>query len=152
MRKHIVFSMKNPVLVLYSLILIFYFYFLIYFSRLKIIPFSCVLKHLGTPNYFEKYIYETRTKFNKKEANYIQNVKKISKTFYGLPLSNCIICALTAKYLLKKKNIHTDLVSGIIKKEYKKENSRNHVWLYCGGIPIIGHKEKPFFHPFLLYK
>lgn len=103
------------------------------------IPFSKVARHIG------KYKEESTYNITNQEEN---TVSRIAWAVYQASRrtpwqSKCLVKALTAQIMLKKKKISSTLYLGVAK---NKENKlKAHAWLRCGDQIITGNTEKEGF-------
>lgn len=99
-------------------------------------PFSFYKKYLGTANSESKFII---SKTERKIGVNISNA--IYKLSYYMPFKvNCLVNAMTIKYILKKSNIESTLYLGIYKNKINN-NLEAHAWLRLGNDIISGKED-----------
>ena len=101
------------------------------------IPFKKLQPYLG------KYNEESS---ENKECKEYEEAKDISRVVelvsHHTPWeSKCLVQAIVAQYLLKKKRISTTLYLGVCRDE--NGELKAHAWLRCGQITVTGERYKP---------
>ena len=96
------------------------------------VPFAKLAPWLGSLNHDGHFLPTSS------ELHQVHRIRwAVGRVSMALPwLSNCLVQAITAKYLLSQKNIETTLFLGAnLKNEHHMEA---HAWLQCGTVFITG--------------
>ena len=100
------------------------------------LPFKKLQIHLG------KHNVETAEKVAIKQLKIAREIGVFVEHIadYTPWQSKCLVRAIVAQYLLRKKGIATTLYLGVAKSEVKTESKRlkAHAWLRCGSLFVTG--------------
>ena len=126
-----IFLNKNKYLYLRIFIVSILFRVMIYFM-----PFSFSKKYFGIANSESKFIV---SKSERKIG--VKISKAVYKLSYHMPFKvNCLVNAITMKYILKKSNVESTLYLGVYKNKVNN-NLEAHAWLRLGNDIISGKED-----------
>ncbi|WP_423231149.1 lasso peptide biosynthesis B2 protein [Clostridium grantii] len=119
-------------------LLFFKAYIITGIARMAILflKFNIVKKYMGNPKTESPYILDKEVYRSAKKVSWAVN--QASK--YTPWESRCLVKAITAQRLLKKKGIYSTIYLGVNKDESNKMNA--HAWLRCGELFVTGGYEK----------
>ncbi len=114
-----------------------YIYSAYYRMCIRFIPMPKLEKRMGIRG--EESSQEETTE-NLKLAKLVRfHVKRV--TGHTPWESKCLVQALTARTILKKKNVNTTLYLGVMKED---NEMKAHAWLRCGNLYVTGGDGKAF--------
>lgn len=103
------------------------------------IPFRRVASLMGKPMHETTKEIESELLMVARQITWL--IEKMSK--YTPWESKCLVKALTAQRMLKKRKIPCTLYLGIAKNKTNKLSA--HAWLRCGNLILLGEKERSGF-------
>lgn len=99
---------------------------------LLIVPFKYIRNYLGEYNaYVPREIDEDQCSIVRQVGWFVTTISR-----YTPWESKCLVQAMVAQRLLKKRKIGTTLYLGVAKEN--KQNIKAHAWLKCGNIIVAG--------------
>lgn len=103
---------------------------------ISFIPFKIYKKYLGVAN------LESKFNISKVEQKKGFNISKaVYKISYYMPFKiNCLVNAMTMKYILRKSNIESTLYLGVYKNKINN-NLEAHAWFRLGNDIISGKED-----------